>query len=133
MDNVEKYYGVHHDAVVLGGEVSVFLSGLQAVPQGSPTLFWVFTNDVLQGVEAAGQGAQRRGNELSGILLADDFVGYLVLVGRDCRSKYDEAMKQAWKCAAVVSHEYSVEEVDLRVQIESPGASKGGPGQISWR
>ncbi|CAN0253682.1 unnamed protein product [Ectocarpus fasciculatus] len=84
-------------ADMLDGELSKFFNIEQGVPQGctlSPTLFKVFINDLLNVVEAVGQGVVVGETSVSGILFADDIVGRS---GTQRWSKYPRPSKQgAW-------------------------------------
>ena len=67
-------------AVMLDGEISKYVDILQGVAQGctsSPNLFRVYINDMILivAVEAAKQGVTVREGTVSGLMLADDFVG----------------------------------------------------------
>ena len=58
--------------------MSKYVDILQGVAQGctlSPNLFKVYINDMIVAVEAAKQGVTMGEDTVSGLMLADDFVG----------------------------------------------------------
>ena len=64
-------------AMVLDGEISKYFDILHGAAQGctlSPTLFKIFIIDLTLAIESAQQGI-KVGDLVSGLMLADDFVG----------------------------------------------------------
>ena len=61
MENGEKMTECAKSAMMLDGEISKYFDILQGVAQGctlSPTLFKVFTNDLILAIESAQQGVK---------------------------------------------------------------------------
>ena len=75
-------------AVMLDGETSQYVDILQGVALGctlSPNLFKIYINNLIVAVGAARQGVMVGEDTVSGLMFADDFVGYQKHP-KDCRN-----------------------------------------------
>ena len=115
VENDENMAECARSAVMLDGETSKYVDIQQGAAQGctlSPNLFKVYINDMIVAVEAAKQGVTMREDAVSGLMLADDFVG-ISEAPEGLQFQIEKALEytRKWRVAVVVCNEDKVDRI----------------------